>query len=471
MDATRKLIEYVAAEDYASLPPEVIAAARKTVMDTLGVTLAGSAAEGCPEMADLVSDWGGKPESSLSVYGGKAPAPQVVLANATMARARDFDDCHIRTAVHPSATVVPVALAAAEMAGGVSGQALLAAIALGTEVAIRLRQVPDSCNLVSGWAGEVHSTFGAAVASGKVFGFNADQLQNAMGLAGSQTAGNLQSVVDGALGSRLQQGFAARSGLLAAVLAGRGITGARDVLDGRFGFYPVYYRGIGYDMARLTQRLGESFEILEVAAKPYPCCAYNHGPIENVLDLMRQHHLTEADVATVKLRINQRMLGVCTPPETKVRPRTVVDALFSLPYAMGTAMLHGDVFLDDFTAEAIREPERLRAVAKVSAVVDAEIDAESIRLDLPLSLHAIDLKTKSGETFSQARQYVRGYPQMPITIDDLARKLRRCAHFAARPFSDAQIDSVIDLVAALDQAPDAAAVARLLVPDTAAGDA
>lgn len=155
MNITDRLLEYIQGITYKDLPAEIVAAGRRSVMDTLGVITAGSNRPGSREIAQLVGEWGGRPKSTLLIYGGKVPAPQAVLANSTMARALDLDDCHVYNRVHPSATVVPVALAAAELRGKVSGPEFLTGGVLGSEITCRLRQVPEYCNPESGWTGEV----------------------------------------------------------------------------------------------------------------------------------------------------------------------------------------------------------------------------------------------------------------------------------------------------------------------------
>jgi len=463
MDVTERLLKHITSVNYEDLPPEVVVAGKRSVMDTLGVLLAGASRPGAKEIAGLVKEWGGKAESTVLVYGGMVPAHEAVLANSTMARALDFDDLHMRAGVHPSATIVPVALATAELRGKVSGKELITALVLGIDTTIRLRQVPDFCLAVSGWVGEVHSTFGAAATAGKILGFPQEEMSHALGIAYSQAASTVQPFFDGALVTRVQQGFAARSGLLAAVLAGRGITGAKNFLEGKAGFYPVYYRGINYDINRLVDGIGERYEVLNLAIKPYPSCGFTHAAIENVIEIMQQNQLSAEDIDEVLLRVNQRMYtNVCQPVEARYRPQTVVDAMFSLPYTVGTAMLRGDVFLDDFTDEAIKDSERLKMTDKVKIVVDEDIDQESIKLNLPLSLHVAEIKTKSGKSFSQKMLYVKGYPQKPMTLEDCALKLRRCIPFAAKSFSEGRVNQLIEMVKDLEQLEDVTSLIKLL---------
>ncbi|MBA7634267.1 hypothetical protein ES703_41850 [subsurface metagenome] len=380
-----------------------------------------------------------------------------------MARATDLDDFHIQTASHPSAIAVPVALAVAELRGQVSGKELITGVVAGSEVMCRMRLVPDFCSAVSGWSSEVYGGFGAAVTAGKIMGLTPEEMRYALGLAYSQAAGVVQPFYDGTLATSLQPGFAARSGVLAALLARRGITGARNFLEGRAGFYPVYYRGIKYDVGRLIDGIGEKYEVLNVATKLYPCCGYTHAAIENVLDIMQRNRVSAEDVSKVLLRVNQRTYSfVCTPQQNKYRPQTVVDAMFSLPYVVGVAMVRGDVFLEDFTPEAVGDTGRLKGVDGVEVMLDENVERESKELNLPLSLHIADLTTKSGECFSQKMLHVKGYPQKPITMDDCAEKVKKCALFAIKPFPEDKVNQLIEIVEKLEQQKDVSYLAKLL---------
>jgi 2-methylcitrate dehydratase PrpD len=360
--------------------------------------------------------------------------------------------------------VIPVALAAAEMRGKVSGRDLITAMAMGLETTCRLRRVPDFCLAVSGWVGEVHATFGAAVVAGKILGLDHEKMREAMGLAYSQAAGSIQAFYDGSLATRLQQGFSARSGLLSAILAKRGLTGTKNFLEGKAGFYPVYYRGIPYDLNRLTERMGEQFELLGVAMKPYPTCGFNLGPIENVLDIIQKNRLREPEISEVFLRINQRMYtNVCTPLENRYRPSTVVDAMFSLPYTVGTAVYRGDVFLEDFTPQAIGEKDRLRVVDKVKFIVDPAVEEESVEKNLPLSLHIAEVKTKNGKAFSQKMLYARGFPQKPMTLsEDCTRKLKKCIPFAAKSIPQERGEQLVGMTSALEDLEDVSSLVKIL---------
>jgi len=462
MGIVDSLLDYITSVQYEDLPDEVVRAAKGIILNTFGAILAGSGAQGVKEIASLAKQWGGKQESAVFLYGAKVPAQEAVFVNATMARALDFDEFNLKTGIHSGATVLPVALAAAELAGNTTGKDLLAAFVVGAEVMSRMRLVPDFCIGMSGWTGEIFGGFGGAITAGRILGLTREQMRHALGLAYSQAAGSAQAIYDGVLATRLQQGFSARAGLLSARLALNGITGPRDFLEGRAGFYPVYYRGMTYDITRLLNGIGKRYEFLNIATKPYPCCGFLMAPIENVVDIIRNNDLDPGDIARVEVQVNRRMYNtVCDPPETRYRPKTIADAMFSLPYVVGTAMLRGDVSLEDFTAEKIVDPERLKFADKVEILVDEDIEKESQELNLALSLHRIVLETKSGQHFSEKMYYPRGFPQHPMTIEDFIHKIEKCAPSAVKRFPPDRIEALKDLVTHLEDQKDVSSIAAL----------
>jgi len=464
MSTTEGLIDYICSTQYEDLPSEAVAAAKRLIMNTFCAILCGSGAEGVKELADLVKDWGGKEEGTVFLYDTKVPAHEAVLVNATMARALDFDEFNFQTGLHTGGTVVPVALAAAETFGKVDGRKLIAAVVSGAEVMSRMRLVPDYCIGVSGWAGEVYAAFGGAITAGKLLGLPREKMVNALGLAYSQAAGNSQPIYDGSLATRLQQGLSARAGFLSAILAAHGLTGSQNFLEGKAGFYPVYYRGMDYDISRLLDSIGEKYEFMNIATKPYPCCGFLIAPIENVLDIMHQNNMKQRDISKVVVRINQQMYNtVCVPPETKYRPKTAADAMFSLPYAVGTAILNGDVLVGDFSVDAITDPERLKIADKVEIKVDEDINQESKELHCAFSPHELAIETGSGKHFSQKLYYAKGFPQKPMTMEDFTEKAKKCSHYAVKHFTDSRIEELKERVERLEKQNDIGYFTRLLL--------
>ncbi len=239
MDLTDALADHVVRTRFEDLPQEIVEKAKLFTLDSLGLAVAGSRAPGVPQVAELMAEMDGKPEATVLYFGHRLPVMDAAFVNSTMIDALDFDDIHEEAVVHPSCLMVPVALAIAEQGHPVHGRDLITAMALGTDISCRL-----GLALISG-AGFIRTgicgIYGAAATAAKLRNCTKEETVNAMGIAFSQAAGNLQAVVDGALVKRMQPGFMVRSGIFSVLLAERGISGPAGTMEGKYG----YDRGLG----------------------------------------------------------------------------------------------------------------------------------------------------------------------------------------------------------------------------------
>jgi len=441
MDAIVPLVQNLIKIRYEDIPPQVLAATKKSIVDTFAAMLAGTSAQGCPEVVAQALEWGGKEESTVFHYGKKVPAFLAALANGMMARAVDFDDVFEPGTMHASASIVPAVLAAAEMKGGLSGKQFLTAVTLGVDLICRMgrtHRIPSGLsgmNVTFQYAG-----FGCAGVVGRVLGLDEEKMVHAMGLAYSQTAGNSQNLLEGTLATRFSQGLAAQAGVYAAVFARRGITAAREVLEGKFGYYPVYQRG-EYEVRYLLDGLGERFEGLNVTLKKYPCCMHSHAAIDALLDISGEQGLNCDDVDRVTVKINQQGFNfVCLPLEKTRVPRSIPEAQFSLPYAAATALVKRKVFLDDFTEEQIRNPHVLHVAQRVDCLVDPELDKMYPASVTPA---VVEIRTKKGKIFSRRVVERRGSPTNPLTREEIEEKFRRCARFARNPMPEDRVGEIL----------------------------
>ena len=237
-DAAWPLARHVCRTGYSDLPTSAVESARRDILDTFGCMLGGSGSPGIDELFAVIARWGGLEESRVLLRGARLPAPQAALLNASMGHALDFDDTlDTGGSIHPGVSVLGSVLAVCDSLGGVSGRDVLLAVALGLDVSCRIAL---ACTLDRGW----HRTaaigvFGATAAAGKLIGLTPEQMLAAFGIAYSHAAVNRQCILDGALTKRLQAGQAANAGVFSAALAQTGFTGARNIFNGRFGFFEL----------------------------------------------------------------------------------------------------------------------------------------------------------------------------------------------------------------------------------------
>ena len=457
MDAAYEVARNAEQMRFEAIPPEALVATKRFILDTLGTTLAGSTAPGVPPVIDLFSQWGGKQEATVLVYGAKIPAPQAALVNSLMAHARDFDDTHDGAVVHAHSVVLPAALACAEALGNVPGKKLITAVALGVDLTCRLGlAVSQGSDFSLHPPGFVRTSacgiFAAALACGKLMELDADGLRHAMGIAYSQAGGNRQVVADLSLAKRMQPALAAMAGTLSAFLARRGITGAKEVFEGRYGFFNLYWQG-GYSREVLLQNLGKRFEGVNLSFKPYPCCRYTHGSIEATLHLASAHGLSPASISEVSVHVPTLKFFDLVSRPFAIQEDPQVDAQFSIPYTAAAALLGGRVFLEDFEEAAIRDPKRMEFTKKIRVIQDLKPESRD-----SLGPVVVEIRTLDGKTYRQEVTKFKGSPDHPLTLEECAEKLRGCARFSARPLSGEKISRLISVVENLEDTDAASEV-------------
>lgn len=436
MDAIHALLGHVETTRFEDLPPRVVEITKRYVLDTLAVLAAGARAPGCRETLGQLRDWGGKPEAFVA-GGGRLPAPYAALANSLMAHALDYDDTHEPADVHAFAVVLPAVLAAAEVAGKVPGAEIVAAVAVGTDVAYRLGL---AINVYRGW----HPTatcgvFGAALAAGRVLGLSGAKLHNAAGIAYSLASGNFQCILDGSLTKRLQPAFAARAAVEAAMLARLGVTGAKQVLEGKFGFYPLYESG-DYKKKPLADGLGRRFEVEGASMKPYPSCRFCHPAVDAVLEMRDTPGIGTDDVEKITVEMPKEAHDYVGGP-FKEGDSPQVSAQFNTAYNVAVALVRGRLGPEEIGLDAIRDP-KVRALA---------MRVETVANDDPYGFGPITVTVglKSGATHRRRIENGKGHPDNPMSEAECLGKLRACVAFGGWPERTA--DGIAKWVKGLDR--------------------
>lgn len=458
MDAIFDFVKHFTGTRYEDIPGPAVEAARKEVLDSLATALGGSSQAGISELVDMVKEWGGNEQSTIIAYGLKCPAPNAAQVNGTMVHALDYDDGHPVAQVHIGCVAVPTCFAVAERMGGKSGKEFIIALALGADFLARLGLAsrPGGSLIKSGWhPTALYGYLGAAAMAGRLMGLDGERMVNAIGIAYHQCAGNSQCVNDGALTKRMGPGLAARGGITAALMAERGITGARNILEGEYGVFNQYQGG-DYDIKIMTADLGKRFEGMNIGYKPYPCCGFSHSFINATLSLKSKHDIKAEQVREIIATGGETSYEICVPPEVKCTPRNTVDAQFSAPWAIATALVKGRVTPEDFTREAIKNEVVLNISRKVTGVLDPELNRHGV------GPGRVKIVMKDGTEYTETVEHSPGSVERPMTFDDCAAKFRECAAGSIRPLSADTVDRVIEMVGRLEQLDDATEIIRLV---------
>ncbi|MFD2768041.1 MmgE/PrpD family protein [Micromonospora eburnea] len=455
-----------AVETAAQLPERIAADAQARIVDTVGIAIAAMDTEPVRAALALAREWGGSRQATVLGFPDRVPAPVAALVNGTAAHALDFDDTHLPSILHPSASVVPAALAAAEMAGA-SGRTVLAAVAAGAEITIRLGNGADDPDLGNNIFFErgLHATsicgaMGAAVAAAVVLGLDVETTRHALGIAGSMGGGLIEANRKGGSVKRIHCGWAAHAGVTAAQFARQGLTAPDTVLEGRFGFFNAY-TGLHPVSETFLDGLGEDWELDRCFVKPYPTNVFTHTGIDAARRLAERGIPIES-IERVDLSVPMAVTRtIAEPREAKIRPESPYHAQFSGPFTFAIAYRGGSglgVYLDDFTQAMLDDPVVRRLAERVHYVPDPECEAlYPERLPTIARVHLTD-----GTTVEERVLANLGMAERPIRPEQLRHKFdlnvrrlggQRAAALSAALRALPVAPSVSDLLRTLEWAP------------------
>jgi 2-methylcitrate dehydratase PrpD len=456
MGVTAILSEFVAGIRLDAIPVAVVDRARFLVLDLVGnIVRARHDAESTASFLAATRAMG-MAAGNAGVCGDAArytPAGAAFL-NGALAHSLDFDDTHAAGSLHPGAPVIPAALAAGEMTGA-SGADVLAAIIAGYEVTCRVAlALPAGEHYDRGY----HPTatcgaFGAAAAAARVFGLDAGGVASALGTVLSQTAGSLQFLANGAWTKRFQVGWAALNGLMAATLVREGFKGATEALEGKHGFMHAYAPNPTPE--RAIQDLGQVWELMHTAVKPYPSCRYGHAGIDAALALRAANDIKPSEITAIRLGLPKAgMLLIGAPAAKKANPENVVDGQFSGPFVISAALATGAMGWDSYAL--LNDPMVRSLLPKVACEFDPEIEAEyPANMSGKLTIQARD------QIFVQKIVVPKGEPGNFLSEDELRAKF---AGLTEAILGADRAATLADSVLAINTTADISTLMRLAAP-------
>ncbi|MGW1027876.1 MmgE/PrpD family protein [Streptomyces sp. NPDC002577] len=416
-EVTDELARFVAGLTHENVPAEVTARAGLLFLDTLGIVVAGQRVDSTAAMLRGLAPTG-LAAGTARVPGtaqGFTPYGAALVAAAS-AHSLDYDDTHAPAGIHPGAPVVAAALAAAQLTSASTRDLLLGVVA-GYEVMTRvaLGLVPIHHQDAGFHLTATTGVFGAAAAAGKILGLDADQLAHAFGTALSQSAGSGQFLTNGAWTKRFHVGNAAAGGFLAASLAAQDYTGAAQAFEGDAGFFRLYSPAPQPEAA--VRGLGNVWETLQVAVKPYPCCRAIHAPLDAALALRASHAPKPDNIRQIRVGMPRKCVDITgAPQERKRRPQNVVDCQFSAHLCIAAALVLGRLDVD--YQDALHS-EQVRALTqRVEVYVDAEAEAEYPRT-FP---GRVEIELTDGTVLREYVRVPKGEPDTMLTADELRTK-------------------------------------------------
>jgi 2-methylcitrate dehydratase PrpD len=454
--ASQQLADVYASTRFSSLPTTAIDDARRAVLDWLGSTLAGSLESPARSTQVVVRKLGTSSDATI-FSSERSSAAGAALANGVACHILELDDVHKGSTIHAAAPVISAALAVAEREH-VDGRAFLLAVVLGYDAAFRIGEAVNPSHYRFWHPTGTAATFGAAVAACSVLSSSADEMQNALGTAGTQAAGLWEFNADGTMSKHLHPGKAAMNGVLAADLAKVRFSGASKILEGDRGF--IRAMSSSSDISPITNGLGHNWKVSENCYKVWSCCGHTHSAIDVALELRTKFGSDSSldDITSIEIET----YGPGYEIVKERNPSTTYEAKFSLAYCVAAALQYGNASLDVFSADhfgtdGVSDPPIASLLARTSISV-----ADDLTAKYPSAWPTrIRLTRRDGKEIRGGSNYPVGNPENPVTTTQLEQKF---TSLVAPRFGDDVARRALDAVRSIDSATDVAMVFRDLAP-------
>ncbi|MDH3989315.1 MAG: MmgE/PrpD family protein [Gammaproteobacteria bacterium] len=422
-DATRQLASWIVNSKWEDVPQSARYEAVRSVFNWVGCCLGGARHETTERAISALAEFSGKPEATVLGRPERLDIMHTALMNGITSHVLDYDDTHLDTIIHPAGPVASAILALAERLG-TSGQDFMHAFILGVEAECRigLAVYPSHYERgfhITGTAG----VFGGTAAAGKLLGLNEQQMTWALGIAATQSAGLKEMF--GTMCKSFHVGSAGQNGLKAALLASKNYTSSDGALEAKEGFAFTY--SDEQDFSKITDNLGESWEVEKNTYKPFSCGIVTHPIIDGCIQLRDEHQLTSEQIEKVSLRVNPLVIKLTG----KKTPQTGLEAKFSIFYISAASIIEGVAGPNQFTDEAVRDPEAIALRDRVEATIDENVSEEEAYVSITL---------KNGRVVDKHIEHAIGSVQRPLTTEHLEQKFADQAQ-SALPMS--QIENVM----------------------------
>ncbi len=440
----------IAQTKYEDLPREAIESAKKSIIDCIGVAMAGSTEPEGRIIRDEIKGWGGQPEAAVIGGGFKTSVTAAALANGTMAHALDYDDICGSWLGHPSVVLVPTLLALGEKRQS-SGKDIIVAYVVGLEVGARLGITVGRQHFAHGWHNtSALGTIAATGAAARLLGLNTGKIVMALGIAASLASGIRENF--GTMAKPLHAGNAARNGSFAALLAERGFTASEKALTGEFGFCKVL-GGEKYDLEALFKKSSPLAIVSPgIWLRAYPSCGGSQSAVDAALQLRREEAFNLEDIAEVECGLSKFLIGILPYH----RPKTGTEGKFSLEHCIAAALIDGEVRLAQFSDERVAAPDIQNFIPRVKYYHPPELGDT---MD-PLVPVTVTIRLKNGTKYSRTVQFPKGAPQNPLRQADVQDKFQDCAQ---RILPAEKITELMTLLSRLEKVEKVNSIADIIV--------
>jgi 2-methylcitrate dehydratase PrpD len=453
---TPRLTELLAGIGYDTLSPAARHAAKRVLLDAVGVMLGASGMAPEAEAFLSIARSMGEGPSAILGTGVSANPAMAALANGAMAHALDYEDAFDLAPGHPNASLVPALLALAQWQSGIDGRSFIAALVTGCELSCRMGLALRRKMETGGWyPPPILAGYGAALGAAHLLRLTPRQMADALSLTLCQVTmpGEIKHSARTVIRA-VREAFPAQAAVQSALLAQQGLAGFEEPLEGADGFYALYAGG-QFDPEILLAPLGGAMWIEHLTFKPWPSCRGTHPFVQMARGLRESHGFGPTDIAAVRVGIGPMQRMLVEPLERKRAPALAIDAKFSIPFCVASVLAGRAIDLDAFSDERLRDPQVLALAGKVH--FEQPAGADQWRGDAgTLAVELVDGR-KLGASLAQAR----GAPANPLSDSELTAKFVGCAARAARPLDAARAQAIACEILSLEKCRD---VGRLFVP-------
>jgi 2-methylcitrate dehydratase PrpD len=409
------IAEYAVKEQTSKLSARVIHHAKRAVIDWYAALLPGSVVTPATLLEQALAEDLDRGRARLAT-GRRATLRAAALINGAASHSVEFDDIYRDAGYHPGGPVISAALATAQ-ANGANGETFLRGVIVGYEVSTRIGEAVMPSHYRFWHTTGTVGAFGAAAAAATVLGLDREHFMHAIATVGTFASGLKQAFLSQAMSKPLHGGHAADAGVLAAIAAGKGVTGALDILEGREGFGAAM--SVNPDWAKATRGLGSDYHIVHVTFKNHGCCGHTFPSIDGALHLQHMHGFTYKDVKRVRLATYKAGLDIID----NAKPEGEYQAKFSLQYTVAHALVHGSVRLNAFLPDRMRDAAVRALMEKIECVADPELSK-----GYPNQRAAqVEIETTDGRKFAHFQPYRKGDPELPLTDEELNDKFLELA--------------------------------------------
>lgn len=459
---TGQLCSWIEGFELKDAPASARERAKALLLDGIGCAIVGAQLPWSRIAAGVVQRFEGRGDRTVIGWGTRTSAPGAALLNGTFIQGFELDDFHPLGPLHSASIVLPALWATAE--GDhmkVSGRQFLEASMVGYEVGPRVGMALHGAQMLSrGWhSGSVFGTHAAAAAVGKLLRLDAARYEDALGLAGTQSAGLMAAQYE-AMCKRMHHGFASRNGLYAAMLAEGGYTGIKRVFEREYGgFLSTFGEGHEPDATQITAGLGSQWEVERIVIKPYAAMGGIHSPLDALFDIAEQRALRPAEIARIECDVSHAVFhhGWWVPE----RPLTPIGAQMNIGYALAVASIDGAAMVQQFSPARIDSDDVWALLPKVDVRHDPSFDAGGV---MARGRSRVAVTFSDGQRIEMERSGPRS-TQEPLDTDGVAAKFRTLTEALVDRDRQSAIERMVRSIEDLDDVRDLLA---LLGPPVAA---